>query len=305
MDQASAYDAACAAIKAETMQWASGLSLAQIRDRFELFLAQAGGPQLESVTQSPFIIHDRPACWFTPKNLLSQRPLLYCHGGGFQIGSIRSHASLMARLATACGVRVLGFEYRLAPEHRAPAAADDCFMAYQWLLQHAEKPFALAGDSAGGALALLTAVKARDQGLVLPQALVLLSPWLDLGLRGASYRELARYDIFSKPEQLHAMARTYGGRGADFSNPALSPVFARLKDLPQIFIHAGACDITLDDAHLLAQRAEAQNVRVHLKVFPNMFHHFQIFAALPQAQDSLAEIGAFVKKLLATQRPFV
>lgn len=304
MREGTAYQQACAAIADVTGAWAKGLSLADIRTSFEDFLAEAGGPLPVSVTQTALEINGCKACWFTPPLLLSHRPLLYCHGGGFQIGSIKSHASLMARLAVASGMRVLGYDYRLAPEHRAPAAHDDSFMVYQWLLERGEKPLAFVGDSAGGALALATALKARDAGLLLPQALILLSPWLDLGLSGASYQTLADRDVFSKPEQLRAMARSYAGRDANYSDPALSPVFARLEGLPPILIHAGAHDITLDDAHELNRRAQAHAVPVHLKVFPDMFHHFQVFSSLPETEESLREIGTFLKGLGAVHGPF-
>ncbi len=285
------------AIREVTASWASGLSLADIRTSFEQFLEQAGGPHPPAVSTRSLTIGDMPACWFVPDRTTSDHCLLYCHGGGYQIGSIRSHASLMGRLAEASGLRVLGFDYRLAPEHRFPAAAQDALAAYQWLLQEGERPLALIGDSAGGGLALGTAIAARDLGLPLPKGLVLLSAWLDLSLSGESYRTLEEQDIFSKPGQLRAMARTYLGRGADITDPKASPVFDHLAGLPPILIHAGGYDITLDDSNLLAQRARAQQVHVTLKVFEAMYHHFQVFSDLPETVQSLADIGAFLHAL--------
>lgn len=295
MSDTTAYHEACAAIARVTAAWAKASSLEEIRVGFEEFLAEAGGPLPPDVTQHAFLCESLEACWFTPHALVSHRPLLYIHGGGFQIGSIRSHQSLMARLAQASGMRVLGINYRLAPEHRAPQAADDCYAVYRWLVEHGEVPLALLGDSAGGALALTTVLKAKDAQMTLPQALVLLSPWLDLSLSGASYRDRVELDVFSKPEQLRAMARTYAGRGIDPSTPALSPVFADLEGLPEILIHAGDHDITVDDSHLLAQRAQAAGTRVKLEIFPSMFHHFQVFSNLPQSKQALAAIGQFLK----------
>ena len=285
------------AITEVTASWAGGLSLAEIRCSFEDFLERAGGPKPAGVTTRPVVVGDMHACWFEPAGIPSGPCLLYCHGGGYQIGSVRSHASLMARLAKATGLRVLGFDYRLAPEHRAPAAAQDALAAYQWLLQAGDRPLAIAGDSAGGGLALATAIAARDQGLALPNGLVLLSAWLDLGLSGDSYRTLEEHDIFSKPGQLRAMARTYLGRGADPADPKASPVFDTLEGLPPMLVHAGGYDITLDDSRLLATRAQAAQVPVTLTVYEEMYHHFQIFADLPETAQSLAEIAGFLHRL--------
>jgi len=272
------------------------MTLAQIRESFDAFLTPDGVGATD-IRRVATTVGGIPACWFEPEAGGAGRPLLYCHGGGFQIGSIHSHAGLMARLALACGARVLGFDYRLAPEHRFPAAADDAFAAYRQLVETEGAPAAIVGDSAGGALALGTAIRARDAGLPLPQAIVLLSPWLDLTLSGDSYTSLVDQDIFSKPDQLRAMARTYLGRGGDPANPAASPVFDDLQGLPPMLVHAGACDITLDDARLLVRRVEAEGGSVTLRVFERMYHHFQVFEELPEAAASLADIGGFVRAL--------
>lgn len=284
-----------ARIEAATSAWAGGMTLAEIRTSFEAFLG--GGDGAPEVRRTPVVLGGLPACAFDPPGARTDRPLLYCHGGGFQIGSVRSHAGLMARLAAASGARVLGFDYRLAPEHRFPAAPDDAFAAYRALLEAGTVPRAIVGDSAGGALALGVAVRARDAGLPLPEALVLLSPWLDLTMSGESYTALAERDIFSKPAQLAAMARTYLGRAHAPSDPAASPVLGDLADLPPMLVHAGGHDITLDDSHLLARNVAAQGGRAEVEVFPAMCHHFQVFEELPEAAASLARIGAFLRAL--------
>lgn len=284
-----------ARIAAATSAWAAGMTLAEIRAGFEAFLAEGeGAPQ---VTRTPLTLAGLSACAFDASEGEAGRTLLYCHGGGFQIGSVRSHTGLMARLAQASGMRVLGFDYRLAPEHRFPAAPDDAFAAYRALVEAGDRPLALAGDSAGGALALGTAIRARDAGLPLPKVLVLLSPWLDLSMSGGSYSALAEKDIFSRPEQLRAMARTYLGRNHSPGDPAASPVLGDLAGLPPILVHAGAHDITLDDSRLLARRATAQGGRVEVEVFAGMCHHFQVFEELPEAALSLARIGADLRAL--------
>lgn len=292
---APAFERVRARIEAATSAWAAGMTLAEIRDSFEAFLgAGEGAPE---VRRTPLTRAGLPACAFDAPGGDAARVLLYCHGGGFQIGSVRSHAGLMARLAAASGMRVIGFDYRLAPEHRFPAAHDDAFAIYRAMLEAGETPLALVGDSAGGGLALGTVMRARDAGLALPKALVLLSPWLDLTMGGESYSVLADRDIFSRPEQLKAMARTYLGRNHAPDDPAASPVLGDLSGLPPMLVHAGGHDITLDDSHLLARCAAEQGGRVEVEVFPGMCHHFQVFAELPEAAQSLTRIGDFLRGL--------
>lgn len=294
-ESAATFERVRARIKAATSAWAAGMSLAEIRTSFEAFLGD--GEDAPQVARTRLALAGLPACAFDAAAGEAGRTLLYCHGGGFQIGSVRSHAGLMARLAAASGTRVVGFDYRLAPEHRYPAAPDDAFAVYRALVAAGDVPLALAGDSAGGALALGTAIRARDAGLPLPKALVLLSPWLDLTMSGESYSALMEQDIFSRPEQLKAMARTYLGRDHAPAPPAASPVLGDLAGLPPILVHAGGADITLDDSHLLVRNAAAQGGRVDVEVFEGMCHHFQVFTELPEAAVSLARIGAFLRAL--------
>lgn len=283
-----------APIATVTGAWPS-MTLDAIRASFTAFLAEQGGPNDPSVAIEDFDLAGLKARRFVPKGCADKAPLLFCHGGGYQIGSIDSHASLMCRLASLCDRPVIGFDYRLAPEHRFPAAIDDCCAVYAALIAIGKVPHALIGDSAGGALALGTAMRARDTQQPLPHALVLISPWLDLTMSGASYETLAREDIFSKPDQLRLMARTYVGRQGNPADPLASPVFGDLRHLPPILVHAGGADITLDDTHHLVEKARHHGARVHAHIFPGMVHHFQMFAALPETARSLGEIAAFIK----------
>lgn len=283
-----------ARLQAVTGSWSSGMSLAEIRDDFARYLAEVG-PQGAAMANPRAV----PGLGFAAA-WIGNGPCraLYCHGGGFQIGGITSHASLIARLAGAAAAQVLAFDYRLAPEHRYPAAADDALAAYRWMLGDAGAPEAVIGDSAGAALALLTVQRARDAGLPLPRAVVLISPWLDLSMQGESYVRLADRDIFSKPAQLRAMARSYLGRqGPPADAPEVSPLWGDLSDLPPVLIHSGAADITLDDSIALAERVRAAGGTAELHIFDGMCHHFQIFEALPQAAESIGAIGSFLRRL--------
>jgi epsilon-lactone hydrolase len=204
-------------IASATASWAQATSLSEIRASFEALFADG-----EHTAISPFPIGSTPAAWIEGANWLRDRTALFCHGGGFQVGSIRSHLNLIRRLADASRARVLAFDYRLAPEHKCPAALEDAVTVYRWLLDQgiSAARIALAGDSAGGALAVGVAIAARDRGLPMPACIVLISPWLDLAMRGESYVSRAALDIFSKPQQIAAMARAYLGRNRTHSIPS-------------------------------------------------------------------------------------
>jgi epsilon-lactone hydrolase len=278
-------------IVAATTAWARAASLEEVRASFEALFADR-----DQTSFSPFTIGSMRAGFVETPRSSSGRIMLFCHGGGFQVGSIGSHLGLVRRLADAAHARVLAFDYRLAPEHRCPAALEDAVSAYRWLLDRGTPPsrIVLAGDSAGGALAVGIAVAARDNGLPMPACTALISPWLDLAMRGESYSSRAELDIFSKPQQLAAMSRAYLGRHRNALDPLASPVEADLSGLPPIIIHAADHDITRDDALLFAERARQNHVRVELRVWPGLFHHFQMFGELPASKESLTELGRFI-----------
>lgn len=280
-------------IRQATADWASNRDIAHIRAGFEKLLTYPSAAKAEAI-----MINNMHGVSIKSASDDNKSVILYCHGGGFQIGSTSSHHGLMGRLSHSARMRVIGFNYRLAPEHRFPAAIEDCFIAYLWLLKCGYPPsnIAVAGDSAGGALAVSIALQAIQKSIPPPHCLVLLSPWLDLSLSGDSYTSRAPLDIFSKPEQLRAMARSYVGREIEFDDPRASPLYADLKGLPPTLIHAGDHDITLDDAKSFTRRAKAAELDVQLEVWPEMYHHFQVFEELPEAEDSLTKIGAYLEK---------
>lgn len=289
----SPLDSVRARICSTTKRWSNGATLVDIRQDFEALAGGGEPPLAETFTHAGM-----PAAWIGGRaGPAAPRAVLFCHGGGFQIGSLLSHRGLMVRLADAASVPVLGFEYRLAPEARYPTAHDDAFTAYSRLVDDLGEGarIAIAGDSAGANLALATALRAVRSGLPKPACVVLISPWLDLAMRGNSYRTRAELDFFSKPEQLRAMARTYLGRGGDPADPGCSPLYDDPSELPPTLVHAGDHDITLDDATSLSALAEEENVDLRLRVWPGMFHHFQIFEELAEARQSIDEIGSFLR----------
>jgi epsilon-lactone hydrolase len=239
--------------------------------------------------------------WIVPADAPRDKAILYFHGGGFRLGSIASHRDLIARLAEASGCRVLAINYRLAPEHRFPAALEDALAAYAWLREQgfAAQDIALAGDSAGGNLVLTTMLSLRDRGEALPAAAALMSPWTDLAATGESFQSRATADPIHQRSMIVALAKGYLGEGGgDPLNPLASPLYADLAGLPPLLIHAGDRETVRDDATMLAEKAKAAGVDVELKVWDGMIHVFQMFAEIPQAREAIAAIAAFLRRHL-------
>ena len=277
-------------INATLGAWTRDTTLEEMRAGLEAMLAWTPEPAFE-----PFEANGIPAAWVGPSH---QEPvLLYFHGGGYQAGSIRSHLGLMDAIATASEIRVLGFNYRLAPEHRFPAALEDAIAVYRWLLDTGQNPstIAFAGDSAGAGLAVATIFAARDEALPLPAAAVLLSPWLDMEATGESFKTRAKLDPMTQRDKLLLMARTYLGRDGDPRNPLASPIHGDLSGLPPILIHVGDHETVLDDSRVFADKAEAAGSQVNVVIWDEMIHHFQLFQELVEAQRSIAQIAEFLK----------
>jgi acetyl esterase/lipase len=224
--------------------------------------------------------------------------LLYAHGGGFMLGSPRTHLSLIARIAAAAGCRAIAIAYRLAPEHPFPAARDDCNAVIQ-ALRDAGTALALAGDSAGGCLALQMAIEARDRGGPMPKALALLCPIADLTGEAASLTANESTERLIPLSWGEAALRAYVGT-ADPHTPEVSPIFADLHALPPTLIQMTPGEILEDDARRLADRLEQAGTPVRLSPYRDLFHVWHINAGrAPAADRAVAEIGAFLAANLA------
>ncbi|WP_052092061.1 alpha/beta hydrolase [Paenibacillus sp. FSL H7-0357] len=226
-----------------------------------------------------------------------KRAILYFHGGGFISGNCEIYRDLAARLSSACSVPVLTVEYRLAPEHRYPAANEDCLNAYRWMLAEGYSPddIILGGDSVGATLALMTMISVRDAGEKMPAGAFLLSPHSDLvHLDGYSYDSLADSDPTGSREGNQRILEDYLG-GSSGEKPAiLSPLRLYLHGLPHLYIQVGDQEVLLSDAERLADRARADGVEVTLEVWENMWSVFQFMAALlPEAQQAIMNIGSY------------
>ncbi len=244
---------------------------------------------------------ERTAEWLRPPDVRSDAAVLYLHGGGYVIGSPRSHRHLAAAIARAAGTRALLLDYRLAPEHPFPAALDDAVAAYEWVLAHGIAParIVVAGDSAGGGLTVAMLLALRERRLPRPAGGVCISPWVDLTFGGASYTTRAAADPIVTREGIKAMAEAYVGTG-DRKAPLISPLFADLRDLPPLLVHVGTDEVLLDDARGLAERARSAGVDVTLEEWPAMIHVWHWFLPmLDEAQGAVANIGTFVRARIA------
>ncbi len=222
--------------------------------------------------------------------------IIFYHGGGFIFGSSRSHRVIATHLSRVSGGPVLAADYRLAPEHPAPAAHDDAFATYEWALANGYSPktMTLCGDSAGGNLALATALRARDRGLALPGALALYSPAVDLANEGETFKTLADAPLLT-PELMRLVAMLYVG-GGDAKARGVSPLYADFRGLPPTLIHVGSWEILLSDSSRLAEAMRKAGVRVELKVWDGMCHDWQLFAPfLDEGLKSIEETATFIR----------
>jgi acetyl esterase/lipase len=226
-----------------------------------------------------------------------QRCILYLHGGGYILMSPQTHRPITTRLAAWSEARLFALAYRLAPEHPFPAALDDAVAAYRALIAGGTPPsrIVIAGDSAGGGLALALLVALRDAGDALPAAAVLFSPWTDLAATGRSVVDNAGIDPFLPAEMLVPVARFYLGE-VPATHPLASPVYADLTGLPPMLVQVSDTEILRDDSRRVVANARRDGVDVTLRVWRGLPHVWQYFARfLPEGRRALREAAAFVR----------
>lgn len=249
------------------------------------------------VTLEPVSADGVDAEFLTAPGSDPEKVVLYLHGGGYAIGSIKSHRYLMQNISRASGARTLGINYALAPENPFPAAIEDAAGAYRWLLKQGFKPknIAIAGDSAGGGLTLATLLYLRDAGDPLPAAGVGISPWTDMTCSADSYTTRLAIDPMVLGNGLQKMADFYVG-DADKKNPLASPVFADMTGMPPLLIHVGGREVLYDDAITVYGNAKKAGVDVELLDEPEMFHVWHAFAPmLDEAQQAVDKIGVYLR----------
>ena len=238
-----------------------------------------------------------PAEWIVAPEADTGLVLLYLHGGGYVVGSVRSHRVMMSYISRASGARVLGLDYRLSPESPFPAPVEDTVAAYRWLLSSGVEPgdIVIGGDSAGGGLTVSALVALRYLGEPMPAAAVLISPWTDMETSGDSFTTNAEADPSVTRDRILDFARTYMA-GKDPRAPLASPIYADLTGLPPLLVQVGSVETLLDDSTVLAKRAKAAGVKVELDVWDDMPHVWHLFAPiLPEARQAIKRLGTFVK----------
>lgn len=267
-------------------------TLQQTRDAFERWMAEYPPPS--DVRLEPFSIGPLSCCWTFARQAKRRPMILFFHGGGFVIGSVRSHWGLMGRISQASGCAVLGVNYRLAPENPYPAALEDALAAYKWLLHHPYPPeqIVFAGVSAGGNLALSLMLRLKKENLPLPKGCVCICPWVDL-----TRTEYPPFPDLISPDKTMMAAKAYS-QIHDPNDPLISPTFGDLEGLPPLLIQTGTKEILHEEILAFAKKAEKNGVKVTLKSWPEMFHTWHFFSTqIPEGQKAIDEIGSFVKHL--------
>jgi monoterpene epsilon-lactone hydrolase len=233
--------------------------------------------------------------WFTPLESTTHAVMLYLHGGGYAYYS-KFHANLIALVTLAAECRTFALDYRLIPEHPFPAQLDDAIETYRWLLESGVSPdrLVVAGDSAGGNLALALLLALREAHTPLPALAVCISPWTDIGNSGDSMENNQLYDWPQK--RMPEMWAKWLCNGSNPQNPLISPIHADLHGLPPIFIQAGEMEILFDMIRQFADNAKRQSADVALEVWENMNHDFQAYGdSTPQSRAALSHIGHVVR----------
>src|ERR1700736_5188109 len=280
-----------------------GADVPTLRAGFNDLMAHV--PVAGDVHQKPTTIGGVGALEVTIQGTDAANVILYFHGGVYVIGSAATSVALVGDLARRTGARAVTLDYRLAPEHPYPSAVEDAQAAYEGLLGQGLDPgqIALAGESAGGGLAVATLLALRDAGTPLPSSAFLMSPYADLTLSGETLLKNRAIDPILTPEGLRLRVPNYVGR-ADASDPQISPVFGDLSGLPPLLIQVGSHEILLSDALRLAGRAAMDEVPVTLEVTPGVPHVFQGFAAmLDEGDAALDRASTFLNTQFAATQP--
>jgi monoterpene epsilon-lactone hydrolase len=265
----------------------------------ELLSAQ---PLPAEVTVTAAALGGVPTAEITVEGVEPRHVVLYFHGGVYVMGDAFLAAGLASQVGRRTRAKVISVDYRLAPEHPYPAAADDALAAYEALLRGGAAPsdIVFAGESAGGGLAIATLVNARDHGLPLPAAAFVMSPYADLTLAGLTMETKRKADPLLSPEALQARVGDYTS-GQDPALGLISPVFADLSGLPPLIIQAGTHEVLLDDAVRLARQAATADVEVTLDITPGVPHVFQAYyPILDEAAAALDRAGQFLSAHLAS-----
>ena len=271
-----------------------------IRKEFSAFYEEMQDVEGEpAVIERVEITNGLQGYWVNVPEAMTDRIILFFHGGGFTLGSTKDHLGLCARIGRAALARVFSIDYRLAPEHIFPAPVEDAIAAYQFLLYYGYPSHKIVpvGISAGGTLVLDLLLSARDRGMPLPMAGVCISPVVDMLFNGESVTKNLENDWVT-PARLNAIRTVYLA-GHDPNDPLASPVRACLSGLPRLFIQAGTHEMLFSDIAAFVDKARWAGVPVQFELWEGMFHCWQVFARqVPEGQRAISHIGAYVQDML-------
>lgn len=242
-----------------------------------------------------FNIGDIPAEWScVGRSHMKKYVILYCHGGGYTSGSFRYARSITNKLASSTSMDVLSFDYRLAPENPFPAALEDAIAVWDYLMYqgYGARDVIVAGDSAGGNLALTLTLRLKEQGRLLPRGLILFSPWTDFTMSGKSHEEKAESDPILTEEYLRRCINSYAPE-MNLSDPYLSPLFGNFAGFPPTYIQVGRNEILLSDSRKLCKQLQEHHVPVKMEVYPGMWHVFQM-SPLKTAYHAMDQAAEFI-----------
>lgn len=282
----------------------------------------------ESISIKKIKAHGIPCEWIVAPDADENQRLLYLHGGAFFAGSLDSHRAISCEISKRAGVGVLAVDYRLAPEHAFPSGLEDCYDAYQWMLNHIPgkkskaKSVFIAGDSAGGNLSISLGVKLKYSHLRMPNAILAVSPVLDFTAQGESIRRLDGQDpvinkkalvqglplvyLFGKDilkiekspiNKFKVLSKAILNKKRLSKNELVSPLFADLTGFPPTLINVGEIELLVDDSKRFAEKAKKQGVDIELKIWKDMMHVFIAFLGyVPEAEQCLNEMSEFINK---------
>ena len=241
------------------------------------------------------IIHGVPCYWLTPKSALSEKIILYFHGGAFVCGPSLLHWRMLSQISYDTGFRSIMVNYRKAPESPYPASMEDMMNVYNDLLSYTSgENIIFMGDSAGGGLALSMAMKLRDEEKLLPSKLVLLSPWMDITMENPSLPAIEEKDQMLAISGLKEAGDLYS-QDIESYNPYVSPLFGSLKDLPPALLLIGTHDLLLCDSRILKEKAEETEYNLKYKEWDEMFHVWMLNVPyLPEAKKAVENIVDYI-----------
>jgi monoterpene epsilon-lactone hydrolase len=237
--------------------------------------------------------------WITCGEVEHDKIFMFMHGGGYYRGSILATRATVARISAEAKIRCLSIEYRLAPEYPFPAAIDDTYTAYNWLLKEGVKPknIIVSGQSAGGGLCLALLLKLKEKNFFQPRGAVALSPWTDLTQSGKTMKINADIDPVISTKYLDRMANLYLAK-TPITSPLASPLYGELSGLPPLLVQVGSAETMLDDSRRFVEKAKEAKVDVQIEVYKDMFHGWHGSAhILKDGKKAIKNIGLFCRDL--------